>query len=135
MKQFVLDAHALLDFLENGPAAEKVGRLLKDAAAHQQPLLVSVVNWGEVFYLSWQRVGEDRARQALAKLSRFSISIVPVDLSQSLKAGEIKALHHIPYVDCLAAALAMLNQSTLVTADRDFEKLGRNFPVLWLPRR
>jgi predicted nucleic acid-binding protein len=134
VKRFVLDANALLDFLENGPAAEKVGRLLQDAS-QQQPLLVSVANWGEVFYLSWQRVGEERARQALAQLSRFPISIVPVDLSQALKAGELKALHHIPYVDCLAAALAMLNQSTLVTADRDFEKLGRNFPVLWLARR
>jgi predicted nucleic acid-binding protein len=134
MKRFVLDANALLDFLENGPAAEKVGRLLQDAS-QQQPLLVSVANWGEVFYLSWQRVGEERARQALAQLSRFPISIVSVDLPQALKAGEIKALHHIPYVDCLAAALAMLNQSTLVTADRDFEKLGRNFPVLWLARR
>jgi predicted nucleic acid-binding protein len=134
MKRFVLDANALLDFLENGPAAEKVGRLLQ-CASQQQPLLVSVANWGEVFYLSWQRVGEERARQALAQLSRFPISIVSVDLPQALKAGEIKALHHIPYVDCLAAALAMLNQSTLVTADRDFEKLGRNFPVLWLARR
>lgn len=134
MKRFVLDANALLDFLENGPAAEKVGRLLQ-GASQQQPLLVSVANWGEVVYLSWQRVGEERARQALAQLSRFPISIVSVDLPQALKAGEIKALHHIPYVDCLAAALAMLNQSTLVTADRDFEKLGRNFPVLWLARR
>ena len=135
MKHFVLDANAVLDFLENGPAAEKVGRLLQDASADQQPLLISVANWGEVFYLSWQRVGEERARQALAKLSRFAVSVVPVDLPQALKAGEIKALHHIPYVDCLAAALAMLNQSTLVTADRDFEKLGRDFPVLWLAPR
>lgn len=135
MKHFVLDANALLDFLEDGPSAEKVERLLQDASAHQQPLLVSVANWGEVFYLSWQRVGEERARRALAQLSCFSISVVPVDLPQALKAGEIKALHHLPYVDCLAAALAMLNQCTLVTADRDFEKLGRNFPVLWLARR
>jgi hypothetical protein len=74
MKQFVLDAHALLDFLENGPAAEKVGRLLKDAAAHQQPLLVSVVNWGEVFYLSWQRVGEDRAGRRLRNCLAFPLA-------------------------------------------------------------
>jgi predicted nucleic acid-binding protein len=112
-----------------------VGRLLRDAAIDREPLLVSVANWGEVFYLSRQRVGEERARQALGKLSRFFISVVPVDLPQALKAGEIKALHHIPYVDCLAAALAILNQATLVTSDRDFEKLGRKFPVLWLPRR
>jgi len=133
--KFVLDANGLLAFLENGPAAQKMGRLLQDASAHQEALLISVANWGEVFYLSWQRAGEERARQALADLTRFSISVIPVDLPQALKAAEIKALHHIPYVDCLAAALAVLNRATLVTSDRDFEKLGRNFPVLWLPRR
>lgn len=135
MKRFVLDANALLDFLENGPAAGKVSQILQDATLQRQPLLISVVNWGEIFYLSWQRTGEERARQALMKLSYFAIDIIPVDLPQALEAAEIKALHHIPYVDCLAAALAALNHATLVTSDRDFEKLGRNFPVLWLARR
>ncbi len=57
-----------------------------------------------------------------------------MDLAQALKAGELKALHKIPYVDCLAAALAILQHATLVTSDRDFEKLGRHFPVLWIAR-
>jgi len=43
-------------------------------------------------------------------------------------------MHKIPYVDCLAAALAALNQATLVTSDRDFEKLGRDSPLLWIAR-
>jgi predicted nucleic acid-binding protein len=37
-------------------------------------------------------------------------------------------------VDCLAAALAVLQQATLVTSDHDFDKLGRHFPVLWIAR-
>jgi len=51
-----------------------------------------------------------------------------------MKAGELKAIHKIPYVDCIAAALATLQRATLVTSDRDFEKLGRHFPVLWIGR-
>jgi predicted nucleic acid-binding protein len=51
-----------------------------------------------------------------------------------LKAGELKALHKIPYVDCIAAALVSQQQATLVTSDRDFEKLGRHFPILWTAR-
>jgi hypothetical protein len=27
-----------------------------------------------------------------------------------------------------------LQQAVLVTADRDFEKLGRHFPILWISR-
>ena len=70
----------------------------------------------------------------MADVSRLPIQVVPVDVSQVLKAGELKVLYKIPYVDCLAAALATLNQGTLVTADRDFEKLGRRFPILWIAR-
>lgn len=68
----------------------------------------------------------------MADLSRLPIQVLPVDLPQAQKAAELKALHKIPYVDCLAAALASLRQATLVTSDRDFEKLGRHFPLLWI---
>ena len=132
-RTYVLDANALLDLLVNGPGAERVEPLLKSARP-ATPLLVSAVNWGEVFYISWQRHGEESAKQTLADLLQLPIRIVPVDVPQVLKAGELKAVHKIPYVDCLAAALAALNQATLVTSDRDFEKLGRRFPILWIAR-
>ena len=132
-KTYVLDANALLELLVNGPGAERVERLVKDARP-ATPLLVSAANWGEVFYLSWQRYGEQSSRENLADLSLLPIKVIAVDLPQALSAGEIKALHKIPYVDCLAAALASLHAAILVTADRDFEKLGRHFPILWLTR-
>jgi len=133
-KTYVLDASALLDLLENGPGAGRTEYMLKEAERLGNPLLASVVNWGEVFYLSWQRHGEQTARDTMADLSRLPIRVVSVDLPQVLKAGELKALHKIPYVDCIAAALAVEQRATLVTSDRDFEKLGRQFPILWNPR-
>jgi len=133
-KSYVLDASAILDFLDDGPGASRMQHLLKEASRSSNPLLASVVNWGEVFYHSWQRHGEQSARETLADLSLLPIRVIPVDLPQAIKAGELKALHKIPYVDCLAAALASIQQAALVTADRDFEKLGRHFPVVWLTR-
>ena len=133
-KTYVLDASAVLDLLSNGPGASRVQHLLQEAHRLSTPLLASVANWGEVFYLSWQRHGEQSARKTLADLSLLPIRIMPVDLPQVLRAGELKALHQIPYVDCLAAALASIHQASLVTSDRDFEKLGRNFPILWISR-
>ena len=131
---YVLDANAVLDLIEAGPGARKVERLLQSALQQRSSVLISVLNWGEVFYLLWQRRDEETARRTIANLSRLPLRIIPVDLSQALKAGEIKAVHKIPYVDCVAAALAVLQQATLVTSDRDFEKLGRQFPVLWIAR-
>lgn len=133
-RTYVLDASAVLDFVEDGPGAERIQQLFIDASRSRVPLLVSILNWGEVFYHSWQRRGEESARRTVADLSRFPIELVPVDLSHALKAGELKAIHKIPYVDCVAAALAVLNQAVLVTSDRDFERLGRSFPILWIAR-
>jgi len=134
-ESYVLDANALIDFVESGPGMRKVDELLRSAALEQTDIFVSVMNLGEVFYWVWIKRSEERARQTIEGFSRLPIQIVPVDLPQAVKAGELKALHKIPYVDCIAAALALQHRAILVTADRDFEKLGRRFPVAWLPRR
>lgn len=131
---YVFDTNALLDFVEAGPGTHKVDQLLQAAAHRQAALFVSVMNLGEVFYWIWRKRSEEKARQTIDDLSGLPIQIVPVDLPQALKAGELKALHRIPYVDCIAAALALQHRATLVTADRDFEKLGRGSPILWIVR-
>lgn len=133
-RSYVFDANAILDFVESGRGSKTVERLLHQALRQQDLILVSVVNWAEVQYLLWTRRGEQKARETLASLRPLPLQLVPVDLDQALKAAEIKALHRMPFVDCLAAALAELNQAVLVTADRDFEKLGRRVQVLWLAR-
>jgi predicted nucleic acid-binding protein len=134
MKSYVLDASATLDLLENGVGAARVEQILNGAHKHENAVSMSVMNWGEVFYNVWQHHGEEAARTSMARLSRLPIEIVPVEQEQALKAGEIKALHELSFVDCIAAALAELRQSILVTADRDFQKLGRRIHVLWLAR-
>lgn len=133
-KSYVLDANAALVYLENENGADQVGSLLKSAFRGEIQLLMSVLNWGEVFYHSFQERGEEAARHAISDLSRLPIDPVSVDLEQTLKAGEIKVRHKIPYVDCVAAALADLRDATLVTSDRDFEKLGRHAKILWIAR-
>jgi predicted nucleic acid-binding protein len=131
-KSYVLDANAVLDFVEDGPGAKRVEQLLNDALHGRSRVLMSVVNWGEVFYHSWQQQGEESAKRTLAGLSRLPIELVPVDLEQSLQAGEIKVRNKIPYVDCIAGGLAIMQQAVLVTSDRDFEKLGRRVEILWI---
>jgi predicted nucleic acid-binding protein len=130
----VLDANALLDFVEDGPGSDRVEQLMNNALREGHPLLISVVNWGEVLYIAWQRRGEESARATMAGLSRLPIQTIPVEIDQISKGAEIKAVHKIPYVDCIAAALAELSQAILVTSDRDFQKLGRRIQVLWLAR-
>lgn len=131
---YVLDANALLDFLEDGPSGQRVEQVMREGLRHALPVLVSVLNLGEVFYHTWQERGEEAANRAVANLERLPLTVVAVNREHAMQAGEIKARHKIPYVDCVTAALAMKEHAILVTGDRDFEKLGRRIQVLWLPR-
>jgi predicted nucleic acid-binding protein len=105
-RTYVLDANAVLDLVEAGAGFGKVEKCFSPPCETKFPVLLSVLNWGEVFYLLWQRRGEDKARQTLAKLSRLPLQILPVDFPQALKAGELKAVHKIPYVDCVTACIS-----------------------------
>jgi predicted nucleic acid-binding protein len=134
-KTYVLDANAILDYVQDGPGAGTVERLLREAFRSDIALMISVINLCEVFYLLWRAKGEQRARQTIEELMLLPIQIVPTDLPQAMKAGELQALHRIPYVDGIAAALALQHRATIVTSDRDFEKPGRQLAVLWLPRK
>jgi len=133
-KTYVLDANAILDYVQDGVGAGTVERLLREALRDHSLLLISTVNLGEVFYWLWMSQGEQKARRILDDITMLPLRVLPVDLSQALKAGEMKARHKIPYVDSIAAALTDIQQATLVTSDRDFEKLGRKIPILWVPR-
>ena len=134
MKDYVLDASAVLEYLEGSPGAEKVEQVLASAHRREVTVAISVIDWGEVFYNLWQHHGEEVARRELGRLTRLPVQIVQVDEQHALKAGEIKALHHLSFVDCIAAALTELRGAILVTSDRDFKKLGRRVDVLWIPR-
>jgi predicted nucleic acid-binding protein len=134
-KTYVLDANAALDFLEGGPGLPRLKPLFKGALERQNTVLMSVANLGEVFYHVCEQHGDERAQKAIGELVLLSVQPIAVDLDQAIRAGKIKARHKIPYVDCLAAALAALRQATLVTGDHDFEKLGRHADILWINRK
>ena len=132
MKRYVLDASALLAFFQDEPGAAKVQELLTEARQAERPLLLSVVNWGEVYYVAWHRMGEAAAQQRLEEIARLPIEIVAADSDTTLLAASLKARHKLPYADAFAAALALHQKATLATADKDFAPIERQAPVLWL---
>jgi len=63
MKRIVLDASALMTFFDGRPGAAKVEELITSAAEGKCKLLMSVVNWGEVYYSVWRAKGPGMARK------------------------------------------------------------------------
>jgi predicted nucleic acid-binding protein len=135
IRRYVLDANALIGFFEGRRGvSEKVSRLLSDALRQDSPLLMSAVNWGEVFYMEWRYQGEAKAREAEAILQRMPVAVIAADRERATRAGALKQRHGLGYADAFAAELAMERGACLVTADPEFSKVGSGLSVYSLPR-
>ena len=134
-RRYVLDANALIGFFEGRRrTADKVRQLLGEALRQDLPLLMSAVNWGEVFYMVWRRHGEQKAHETDARLQRMPITIMTVDRERASRAGMLKEKHGLGYADAFAAELAMEQRAWLVTADPEFSRVGKSLSVCSLPR-
>lgn len=134
-RRYVLDANALLGFFEaRRGAAEKVRHLLGEAARQDLPLLMSAVNWGEVFYIAWRHHGEAAAREAETNLLEMPILVVAADQERASRAGALKQRHGLGYADGFAAELAIERGAWLVTADPEFQKVGKVLSIYPLSR-
>lgn len=135
MRRYVLDANALIGFFESRETASaKVRHLLGEAFRLELPLLMSTVNWGEVFYMEWRYHGEAKAREVESNLHRLPIAVIEVDLERATRAATLKQKHNLGYADAFAAELALERGAWLVTADSEFTKLGKVLSVYPLPR-
>jgi predicted nucleic acid-binding protein len=132
MKSYVLDASALMAFFEDRPGAEKVEELLGKAAEAKRPLLMSVINWGEVYYSVWRARGEGAAEQTLRRIAQLPVEIVDADSTLTQAAARLKAQFNLPYADCFAAALAQSRKAVLVTDDKDFQQVGDAVRAAWI---
>ncbi|MFZ3339305.1 MAG: type II toxin-antitoxin system VapC family toxin [Terriglobales bacterium] len=134
-RRYVLDANALSGFFEDREVtARKIERLLAEAVRLDLPLLMSAVNWGEVFYVSWRHHGEATAWQTESRLRELPIVVIPADQERASRAGAIKQKHALGYADAFAAELAIERGAWLVTADPEFQKVGKALSVYSLPR-
>ncbi|HWR14465.1 MAG TPA: type II toxin-antitoxin system VapC family toxin [Terriglobales bacterium] len=132
---FVLDASAVLRFLDNEPGALEVERLIKDAAIGAHDLLMSAANWGEVFYIVLKAHGVVSAENIENRFQSLPINVLSVDPIVAREAAEFRFRFKVPFADSFAGALALRNNATLITADNDFRVVGNALKVSFLPNK
>ena len=128
----ILDAHALLVFLEKEPGYEKVEFLFVNAVEKDKSLLMTSVNFGEVYYIVLRECGQEKAQEIEKIIQSLPIDIIDVDLSLAKEAARFKATNKISYADCFAAALAKLHKGELVTGDKEFKSLEKDIKIAWI---
>ena len=131
----VLDAHALMVLFNDEPGADEVERILLKAESGSPKLLMSVVNWGEIYYSILGGASQEMAETKAHEIAGMQIELVPVDandLELVRQAAAFKATRKMSYADCFAAALAKIKNAELVTGDREFKQLARDVKIHWL---
>jgi predicted nucleic acid-binding protein len=135
MNVYVLDASALLRYLDREPGFDRIAELLKQAARGDAGLLVSAVNWGELVSVLYRVHGPPVARITMQRLRALPLTIVSADANQSQEAGIFKQDFKVPYADAFAGSLAVREKATLVTADFDFKPAARTIKIEFLPHK
>ena len=138
MATMVLDAHALMVLFNDEPGAEEVEKILLKAEKGNPRLLMSVVNWGEIYYSIMRGASQEIADSKSQEIAVMPLELVPVDardLELVREAAIFKAVKKMSYADCFAAALAKTRNAELVTGDREFKVVeGELKKIHWLRR-
>lgn len=132
MKKYVLDSYAIFVYLEGEKGADKVASILSSSLNGKTEVFISVVNWGEVYYIVLREQGKQAAELYLKTIDRYPIEIIDADKEITLEAAKIKSSNKLSFTDAFAAGLAKLKKATLVTGDKEFKSLDKNIKIEWL---
>ncbi len=128
----ILDAYSLLVFLEKEPGFEKVQSIFVTAVEKDNYLLMTSVNFGEVYYIVLRECGEEKADEIEKVIETLPVEIIDVDVQLARESARFKAIKKISYADCFAAALTKLHKGELVTGDKEFKTLESEIKILWI---
>jgi ribonuclease VapC len=131
-KVVVLDSWATIANLEDEASAERVADIIADAHEEKIPLLMSVVNAGEVWYIIARESSVADADASINQLRDLGIEFVDADWNLAKDAGYFKSKNKMSFADCFAAALAKQRKAHLATGDPEFKQVESEIAINWL---
>jgi predicted nucleic acid-binding protein len=131
-RAIVLDSWAVIAYLEDEDAAAKVADIIADAHDEQIPLLMTVVNAGEVWYIVARQTSAADADGSIKQLRDLGIEFVDADWGLAKDAGYFKSKNKMSFADAFAAALAKQRKAHLATGDQEFKQVENEVTINWV---
>ncbi len=129
---YVLDTFALMAYLRREHNFGIVRSIILETLAGNCESYMSVINFGELFYMQSRKSGTVKAESALRFVSRSGITIEPATQNRVLRAARLKSEVSMSYADAFAATLAEELNATLVTGDPEYKPLEPTLEILWI---
>ena len=92
-RAIVLDSWAVIAYLSDENAGEKVTEIMADAHENKIPLKMSILNVGEVWYSMARQISEHKADQAIDELRELGIEFADADWKMTRIAAAYKSKH------------------------------------------
>jgi PIN domain nuclease of toxin-antitoxin system len=137
---YVLDACALLAFLNDEEGADKIEDMLNQSAASDISVSMSIINLFEVYYGELRDKGAEIAQIVLDMVQHYSIKIINIVSDQVFReAARLKTAHKMSIADCIGLATAVELSGQFVSSDHhELEAVvtspwfaGKPSPVFW----
>jgi predicted nucleic acid-binding protein len=129
---YLLDSFALLAFLNDEPGGGRVQEVLALAQAHKGRVLMSLVNLGEVLYITERSRGLTAAQSVQALAESLPVELLEASRDLILDAAHIKAHHALSYADALAVATAVHEHAIILTGDPEYKTVAGLVKIEWL---
>ena len=107
-------------------------KVFYELSSSRQNALLSLINWGEFYYIIKRKVGKRKAEEALVLLEQLPVTILSVDEKLVKEAAEIKSDYAVSYADAFCIATAQSSNGQIFTNDLEFKLVKHLVTVIWL---
>ncbi len=130
--RYVLDSFALLAYLEDEPGRVLVQEILEQGAKGNAEIFLSIVNYGEVAYITEREQGLTQTQSVIAAVDQLPITVIDADRALTFAAAHLKANKAIAYADAFAVALAQSKNAYLLTGDPELRAVDWEVQIEWI---
>ena len=131
---YLLDSFALLAYLNGEPDGSRVQEVLALAKSQDCRLVMSLINLGEVLYITERSRGLPMAQTVQALVESLPLELLEASRDIILDAAHIKAQHVLSYADAIAVASSIREKAIILTGDPEFQTAMNIVKVEWLDK-
>ncbi len=129
---YLLDSFALLAFLNAEQGGGRVQEVLALAKDHKCRLVMSLINLGEILYITERNRGLPAAQAVQALVESLPLDLLEVSRDLILDAAHIKAHRALSYADALAVSSAIRENAIVLSGDPEYKTVEDLVKVEWL---
>lgn len=136
MTTYVLDASALIRFIDDEPGSDRMEVILEECGRGKAGICLSAVQWGEVVSNTRKRFSPEEQFKILNNLLPETARILAADQKCAENAARFKVDYRIGYADAFALDLARQSADhVLITADYGFKAVENLARIEFLPAK